>query len=80
MSKYEGLFANYAVPEGTLDEAFSDFEAAYLKYEVIREVFDRLSPADFKQLNESARLSFLNQGITCRLFGGGRWHRKGVPV
>lgn len=74
MKKYAGLFANYQIPEGILDEAFSDFDAAYAKYEVIREVFDRLSPKDFKRLNESAQLSFLNQGITYAVYseeGGG---------
>lgn len=74
MKKYAGLFANYSIPEGVLDEAFSDFDAAYAKYEVIRDVFDQLSPKDFKRLNESARLSFLNQGITYAVYseeGGG---------
>lgn len=74
MKKYAGLFANYSIPEGVLDEAFSDFEAAYPKYEVIRDVFDQLSAKDFERLNESARLSFLNQGITYAVYseeGGG---------
>lgn len=74
MKKYAGLFANYSVPEGILDEAFSEFDAAYPRYEVIRDVFDRLSPKDFERLNESARLSFLNQGITYAVYseeGGG---------
>lgn len=74
MKKYAGLFANYSIPEGVLDEAFSDFDAAYAKYEIIRDVFDGLSPKDFKRLNESARLSFLNQGITYAVYseeGGG---------
>jgi len=74
MKEYAGLFANYSIPEGVLDEAFSDFDAAYAKYEVIRDVFDRLSPQAFQRLNESARISFLNQGITYAVYseeGGG---------
>ncbi len=74
MKQHQGLFANYQIPEGILDEAFSDFEAAYPRYEVIRDVFDSLTPKAFKRLNESARLSFLNQGITYAVYseeGGG---------
>jgi uncharacterized circularly permuted ATP-grasp superfamily protein len=74
MKKYAGLFANYNVPEGVLDEAFSDFDTAYPGYGVIRDVFDGLSPEAFRRLNESARLSFLNQGITYAVYseeGGG---------
>lgn len=68
MKKHTGLFANYTIPEGVLDEAFSDFESAYADYNVIRDVFDNLTPAAFQKLNESARLSFLNQGITYAVY------------
>ena len=74
MKQYAGLFANYDVPQGILDEAFSDFDAAYPDYTAISQVFDDLSPAAFKKLNENARLSFLNQGITYAVYseeGGG---------
>lgn len=74
MKQYAGLFAGYDIPEGVLDEAFSDFDAAYADYGVIRNFFDGLSPAAFKKLNENARLSFLNQGITYAVYseeGGG---------
>lgn len=74
MKKYAGLFADYSIPDGMLDEAFSDFDAAYANYEVISKVFDGLSPGAFHKLNESARLSFLNQGITYAVYseeGGG---------
>ncbi|MEO0734280.1 MAG: circularly permuted type 2 ATP-grasp protein [Bacteroidota bacterium] len=74
MNEPAGLFANYRTPDGVLDEAFSDFATAYRQYGLIREAFDRFSPKDFKRLNESARLSFLNQGITYAVYseeGGG---------
>lgn len=74
MKKYTGLFADYHLADGTLDEAFSDFAAAYPDYRVISDRFDGLSPAAFGKLNESARLSFLNQGITYAVYseeGGG---------
>ena len=63
------------MPEGTLDEVFSDFAHHYGKYPAIREVFDELSAGDFQRLNESAKLSFLNQGITYAVYsedGGGK--------
>ena len=69
------LFANYNVPEGTLDESFSDYAGAYAQYADIRRVFEELSAGEFEQLNESAKLSFLNQGITYAVYseqGGGR--------
>ena len=70
-----GLFTGYNVPEGTLDEVFSDFSHHYARYPAIREVFDELSAGDFERLNESAKLSFLNQGITYAVYsedGGGK--------
>ena len=70
-----GLFTGYTVPPGTLDEVFSDFTHAYGKYPAIRDTFDELSAGDFERLNESAKLSFLNQGITYAVYseeGGGK--------
>ncbi|CAH0999340.1 hypothetical protein LEM8419_00638 [Neolewinella maritima] len=75
MTPATGLFTGYTVPEGTLDEVFSDFTHHYGKYPAIREGFDELSAGDFQRLNESAKLSFLNQGITYAVYsedGGGR--------
>ncbi|MGB3800259.1 MAG: circularly permuted type 2 ATP-grasp protein [Lewinella sp.] len=75
MSEPTGLFAGYAVPDGTLDEVFTPFTHAYSNYPGIREVFDELHAGDFQRLNESAKLSFLNQGITYAVYseeGGGR--------
>ena len=75
MSEPTGLFAGYHVPEGTLDEAFSPFQYAYAEYPKIRQVFDTLHAGDFQRLNESAKLSFLNQGITYAVYseeGGGK--------
>ncbi|NJC27650.1 circularly permuted type 2 ATP-grasp protein [Neolewinella antarctica] len=74
MNNSAGLFANYDVQKGTLDEAFSNFKAAYPKYNLIRERFGKLKLAEFRRLNESAKLSFLNQGITYAVYsdqGGG---------
>ena len=75
MSQPTGLFAGYTVPDGTLDEVFTSFPHAYPDYAAIREVFNELHAGDFQRLNESAKLSFLNQGITYAVYsedGGGR--------
>ncbi|MEM1357088.1 MAG: circularly permuted type 2 ATP-grasp protein [Bacteroidota bacterium] len=74
MNKSSSLFANYVVPEGTLDEAFSDFPSAYGAYSTIKSTFAKLTKGDFEKLNESAKLSFRNQGITYAVYteeGGG---------
>ena len=75
MSEPTGLFKGYTVPDGMLDEVFSSFPHAYANYPGIREVFNELHAGDFQRLNENAKLSFLNQGITYAVYseeGGGR--------
>ncbi|MEL6142311.1 MAG: circularly permuted type 2 ATP-grasp protein, partial [Bacteroidota bacterium] len=74
MRKMNGLLANYQPVPGTLDEAYSSFPSAYVDYHKILRTFDEMQLADFKRLNESAKLSFLNQGITYAVYseeGGG---------
>lgn len=74
MEHSAGLFSNYVVPEGILDESFSDFPTSFEGYAYVRTTFGSLSPKDFKRLSESAKLSFLNQGITYAVYseeGGG---------
>lgn len=74
MIKTNGLLANYRPSPDTLDEAYSDFPSAYAKYPEIVKMFDSLPLSEFKRLNEIAKLSFLNQGITYAVYseeGGG---------
>jgi len=74
MKQSAGLFSQYQVTPGTLDEAFTDFPSAYSEYDRVRKTFDDFLPEDFKKLNENAKLSFLNQGITYAVYsedGGG---------
>ncbi len=74
MTELTGLFSGYPQREDTLDEVFSDFPKAYKGYGPIREKFAGMSLEAFSKLNESARLSFLNQGITYAVYseeGGG---------
>ena len=68
MSATNELFNSYQVPEGMLDEVFTPFENAYTAYDMIKGLFRSLSTPAFKQLNEYAKLSFLNQGITYAVY------------
>ena len=74
MQKPASLFANYAIPQGVLDESFSDYPTTYTGYGQVRSAFGGMDVQDFHLLNESAKLSFLNQGITYAVYseeGGG---------
>ncbi|MCB0847611.1 MAG: circularly permuted type 2 ATP-grasp protein, partial [Bacteroidetes bacterium] len=62
------LFESYSVPEGMLDEVYTQFANSFPAYGMIKDLFHSLSQADFQKLNEYAKLSFLNQGITYAVY------------
>lgn len=62
------LFDAYEVPEGMLDEVFSALPEGNGAYSQIKQLFQTISLSDFKKLNEYAKLSFLNQGITYAVY------------
>ena len=62
------LFESYEVPDGMLDEVHMPFPTTHPAYGMIRDLFDSMSPPDFKRLNEYAKLSFMNQGITFAVY------------
>lgn len=69
MENNNGLFSSYEVPEGMLDEVYSPApEGNKTPYEQIRDLFHSITDSDFKKLNEYAKLSFLNQGITYAVY------------
>ncbi|MDX2302850.1 MAG: circularly permuted type 2 ATP-grasp protein [Microscillaceae bacterium] len=68
MSQIAEVFANYKIEDHLLDEVFADEERVNPYYEDIYTHFSHLSPEDFKLLNEYAKLSFLNQGITYSVY------------
>ncbi|MDX2250133.1 MAG: circularly permuted type 2 ATP-grasp protein [Bacteroidia bacterium] len=68
MAEEKDLFTTYEVPPGLLDEVYTDQTSSYSSYSLIKSLFHSLSPADFKKLNEYAKLSFLNQGITYAVY------------
>ena len=68
MSEEPNLFDPYIIPEGLLDEVHSDFPNYYAPYSSIKDLFHSFSSEDFRRLNEYAKLSFLNQGITYAVY------------
>ena len=68
MDSNNALFASYEVPPGMLDEVYSPNDSAFSPYTRIQKLFHSITQADFKQLNEYAKLSFLNQGITYAVY------------
>lgn len=63
---------NYVIPTGCLDEVFHSNGEIKAPYENILSFFSNLDQAQFQQLNESAKLSFLNQGITYQVYSNNR--------
>lgn len=62
------IFNEYTVPEGLLDEVVLDLKRRDSHYRKFFERLAGLSIAEFQTLNESAKLSFLNQGVTYALY------------
>ncbi|MEL6590439.1 MAG: circularly permuted type 2 ATP-grasp protein [Bacteroidota bacterium] len=68
MSEKNTLFDGYQIPEGMLDEVHMEFPHAFAAYHDIKDLFHSLQMDDFSRLNEYAKLSFLNQGITYAVY------------
>ncbi len=71
MTQTSTLFQNYPTNPTFFDEVFRHDGAVYPHYEDIHRQFSRLTIADFERLNEYAKLSFLNQGITYAVYSDG---------
>ncbi|MEM6764757.1 MAG: circularly permuted type 2 ATP-grasp protein [Bacteroidota bacterium] len=72
MTTQNELFKSYEVPNGLLDEVYTEFDNYFSEYSLITDLFHSLSSADFQRLNEYAKLSFLNQGITYAVYSDKR--------
>lgn len=68
MSDTHSLFDSYEIPAEMLDEVFSSTKDEGHHYDRVRALFQSINREDFKRLNESAKLSFLNQGITFSVY------------
>ena len=58
------LFENYATENGFFDEVFKDHIELNTHYKKVVSKFDKLTLDEFAKLNQFAKVSFFNQGIT----------------
>jgi uncharacterized circularly permuted ATP-grasp superfamily protein len=62
------IFDDYQVPKSFFDEAFDDQGQVKSGYNSLFQLFSRLGSDAFSRLNEEARRSFFNQGITFAVY------------
>ncbi len=62
------LLNNYSVEDNLFDEVQNDLHSTGHLYHNFLEAIKMLSVEEFKRLNENAKLSFLNRGITYALY------------
>ncbi len=66
--KASGVFRNYPVSSQFLDEVFTNAGDINPVYETVYNQFLKYSSTDFRALNEHAKITFLNQGITFSVY------------
>nr|WP_290939459.1 hypothetical protein [Haliscomenobacter sp.] len=71
MTTKRNLFQHYPLNPAFFDEVFQKDGRVYPHYEDIHRQFSQLTSKDFERLNEYAKLSFLNQGITYAVYSDG---------
>lgn len=68
MTKVADIFSSYPTSHDLLDEVIGKNGEVNKEYRNIYNHFSQLTPEDLKLLNEYAKLSFLNQGITYAVY------------
>ncbi len=63
-----GILGNYQIPPQFLDEVFMAPGQVHPHYQAVYQQFQEFSKEDFKELNEHAKMSFFNQGITFSVY------------
>lgn len=61
-------FSSYKFSNDLIDEVWDKPESINTSYKDVHPLFESMEIADFKKLNEYARMSFLNQGITYAVY------------
>jgi uncharacterized circularly permuted ATP-grasp superfamily protein len=64
MKNASGLFKDYTVPEGMYDEVYSAKGKVHDYYNELISAISSITESEFQIINESAKNSFMNQGIT----------------
>lgn len=62
------IFNKYKITQDFLDEVFLDKNKIRAPYQKVLEILDNYDAEAFMQLNDNAKLSFLNQGITYQVY------------
>lgn len=64
----DGVFGNYNLNPTFLDEVFNPEGAHLPHYDLVCNQFGQFTAEDFKELNEHAKVSFFNQGVTFAVY------------
>jgi len=67
-NNFAEVFSNYEFNPEFLDEVFRDQDNINGHYRKVLDYFSRISAQDFKELNDHAKLSFFNQGVTFAVY------------
>ncbi|QNF35840.1 circularly permuted type 2 ATP-grasp protein [Adhaeribacter swui] len=65
---YKGIFQDYHLNPAFLDEVFSLDGEVLPHYRLVLDQFKHFTADDFKELNELAKVSFFNQGVTFAVY------------
>ncbi|RDC61886.1 circularly permuted type 2 ATP-grasp protein [Adhaeribacter pallidiroseus] len=65
---YKGVFQGYNLNPAYLDEVFSPAGEVLPHYSLVLDQFQHFTAEDFKELNELAKVSFFNQGVTFAVY------------
>jgi len=63
------LLKHYQVESGLYDEVIKGLEKGVSQYQTFINLLSKMKLDDFKKLNETTKISFLNQGVTYALYG-----------
>ncbi|WP_344929666.1 circularly permuted type 2 ATP-grasp protein [Aquimarina addita] len=73
------IFSSYAYQQGTFDEVFDKDYKVKPVYQTLFDIYGAHSIPDFSILNEKAKTSFFNQGITFQVYGNNQTKEKIFP-
>ncbi|MDQ3292489.1 MAG: circularly permuted type 2 ATP-grasp protein [Bacteroidota bacterium] len=65
---YQGVFSSYDIKPGFLDEVFNADGEVLPHYNLVLDQFKKFTLEDFNELNELAKVSFFNQGVTFAVY------------
>nr|WP_121065357.1 circularly permuted type 2 ATP-grasp protein [Maribacter vaceletii] len=79
MEKNLPIFSSYTFDDKLLDEVFDKNKNVKEIYQTLFDIYNKHSISDFEALNEYAKTSFFNQGITFQVYGNNETKEKIFP-